>query len=270
MKKYLFDLSRILFSSFVIWLFLILPETVFGFVCPDFPICWNLNGMGMLFLLAFMLSLVKSKIFFVRFLTIFGILQVIQFASMAARGAYLDAETIDFLFLKTGDVLSVAKPVWYKYLYLLLLVGVPYLLLGYIVSRDILNRIAFKGAWFFVMFFFGIIVYQSTSLPETEQTPFKQGCYASFNTINTVSAYFGKVLPQKLKGKLPNFVKPAEVDSENLSEPVFDEGYAPAENVFPVEAVEQVDVTIPVDQVDTTEVVEEDMSETNLNATSEL
>lgn len=266
MKKYFFDFSRILFSSFVIWLFLILPESVFGFIRPDLTVCWHLNSMGMLFLLAFMLSMVKNKTFFVRFLSVFGALQIIQFVSMAYRGTYLDAQTIDALFFKTGDVFAAAKPVWYKYLYLLILVGMPYSLLGYVVSRDILNRIAFKGAWFFVLLFFGFIVYQSTLLLETEQTPFKQGCYASFNTINSVSAYFGKVLPQKLKGNLPKFVKPVDVDTLSVLE---GESVA-AEAVKPDEAVDQVDVTIPVDQVDTTEVVEEDMSETNLNATSEL
>ena len=89
MKKYIFDFLRILFCSVVILCFLMLPEIIFGFIKPHLAVCWNSDKLGMLFLLSFLLSMVKSKKMFVWFLIVFGLRQIVQFCSMAYFGVYL-------------------------------------------------------------------------------------------------------------------------------------------------------------------------------------
>lgn len=200
MKKYVFDFLRMLFCSLVILFFLMLPEIIFGFIRPHLAVCWNSDKLGMLFLLSFLLSTVKSKKMFVWFLIVFGLLQIVQFCSMAYFGVYLTPYAIDFIFLETGDIMTEIKDVWYKYLYVFALVGVPYFILGYIVARDFLNRVSFKYGWILPAVYFAGFFYRASTPDGIFQMLFKNTCYASFNTVNSFSAYLGNILPRKLAG----------------------------------------------------------------------
>ncbi len=200
MKKYIFDFLRILFSSLVILFFLMLPEILFGFLNSKLAVCFDPDKLGMVFLLSVALSVVKSKKFFIRFLIVFGILQIVQFCSMAYFGVYLTPYSIDFIFLETGDILTEIKDVWYKYLYVFVLIGVSYFILGCIVAKDVLNRVSFKYGWVLPMIYVAGFFYRATTPDGIFQMLFKNTCYASYNTVNSFSAYFANILPQKLTG----------------------------------------------------------------------
>ena len=73
MKKYVFDVLRVLFSSLIILLFLMLPEIVFSFINPKLAVCGNFDKLGAVFLLAIALSLVGNKTFIKWFLIVFEI-----------------------------------------------------------------------------------------------------------------------------------------------------------------------------------------------------
>ena len=200
MKKYVFDVLRVLFSSLIILLFLMLPEIVFSFINPKLAVCGNFDKLGAVFLLAIALSLVKNKTFIKWFLIVFGVFQLVQFNSMAYFGVYLTPYAIDFIFLETGDILTEIKDVWYKYLYVVALVGVPYWLLWMAVSRDILNRVTFKYGWVLPMLYVAAFFYRASTPNGIFQMLFKQTCFASYNTVNAFSAYLGNVLPKKIIG----------------------------------------------------------------------
>lgn len=200
MKKYVFDLLRMLFCSLVVLFFLMLPETLFGFIRPRFAVCWDPDKLGMLFLLSFLLSMVKSKKLFVRFLIVFGALQAVQLCSMACFGTYLTPEAADSVFSKTADVMAAVKDVRYECLSVFALIGVPYFILGYAVSRDFFNRVPFRYAWVFLLLYFAGFIYRASPLAAVSQRPVENTCYASFNTVNAFSACLGNVLPRKLTG----------------------------------------------------------------------
>lgn len=119
---------------------------------------------------------------------------------MAYFGVYLTPYAIDFIFLETGDIMTEIKDVWYKYLYVFALVGVPYFILGYIVARDFLNRVSFKYGWILPAVYFAGFFYRASTPDGIFQMLFKNTCYASFNTVNSFSAYLGNILPRKLAG----------------------------------------------------------------------
>lgn len=208
MKKCAFDVMRALLCSLVILLFLMLPEIVFGFINTKLAVCGNTDKLGALFLLSLALSLVKNKTFIKWFLIVFGVFQLVQFNSMAYFGVYLTPYAIDFIFLETGDIITEIKDVWYKYLYVFALVGVPYWLLWRLIARDILNRVTFGFGWVFPMLYVAAFFYRASTPDGIFQMLFKQTCFASYNTINSFSAYFGNVLPKKIIGRSHEKVYP--------------------------------------------------------------
>lgn len=183
MKKYAFDVMRALLCSLVILLFLMLPEIVFGFINTKLAVCGNTDKLGALFLLSLALSLVKNKTFIKWFLIVFGVFQLVQFNSMAYFGVYLTPYAIDFIFLETGDIITEIKDVWYKYLYVFALVGVPYWLLWRLIARDILNRVTFGFGWVFPMLYVAAFFYRASTPDGIFQMLFKQTCFASITRL---------------------------------------------------------------------------------------
>lgn len=208
MKKHAFDFLRVLCVSAVILFLLMAPEIVFSFINPKLSVCGNFDKLSAVFLLAIALSLVENKTFIKWFLIVFGVFQLVQFNSMAYFGVYLTPYAIDFIFLETGDIITEIKDVWYKYLYIFALVGVPYWLLWRLISRGVLNRVTFKYGWILPMLYVAAFFYRASTPDGIFQMLFKQTCFASYNTINSFSAYLGNVLPKKIIGHTQEKIYP--------------------------------------------------------------
>lgn len=198
MKKYVFDFLRMIFFSLIILFFLMIPELVFSFINPHLAVCGDADKLGTVFLLALILSMIKSKRVIFIFLAVFGIMQIVQFCNMAYFGVYLTPFAIDFIFLETGDIVNETKDVWYEYIYVVFLVGVPYAFLAYIYAKDYFNRVVIKHSAWLLLAFFGFFFYRASTPNGIFQMLFKNTCYASYNTINSFSAFLGNVLPKKL------------------------------------------------------------------------
>ena len=200
MKKCCFNSLKVIVFSLIVLFWLMLPEMIFGIFNEHLAVCFDPDKLGMVFLLAFSLSMIKSKTFFISFLIVFGILHIVQMCSMAYFGVYLTPYAIDFIFLETKDIFTEIKDVWYKYLYIFILVGVPYFCLGYMVYRDFFPRVTLKYAWILPVLYFCGFFYRASTPDGIFQMLFKNTCYASYNTVNSFSAYFGNILPKKLAG----------------------------------------------------------------------
>ena len=205
------NIAKLLCSIAVITFLLLLPDTIFSFVNPNLAVCANTDKIGVMALLALCLTFVSNKKFLIAFIAFFGLLQMTQFSSMAYFGVYLTPYAIDFIFLEAGDVATEIKDVWFKYLYVIPLVAVPYFMIGWLLCREKLYRFKIKYGWVFILLFFGLFFCKARTPRGAFQMMFKQTCFASFNTVNSYSMYFANILPEKIFGKKAEKEYPAYV-----------------------------------------------------------
>lgn len=195
------NIGKLLCSVLVVTFLLLLPDAIFGFINPNLAVCANTDKIGVMALLALCLTFVSNKKVLIAFTAFFGLLQMTQFSSMAYFGVYLTPYAIDFIFLEAGDVATEIKDVWFKYLYVIPLVAVPYCVMAWLLCRDKLFRFRVKYGWVFLLLFFGMFFYKAQTPRGAFQMMFKQTCFASYNTVNSYAVYFANILPEKIFGK---------------------------------------------------------------------
>jgi len=115
-------------------------------------------------------------------------------------GTYLTPYAIEFIFLETKDIVTEAKSIWIKNLYIPLIVGIPYFFICYLIYKFFPHRTKIKLSYLFLILFFGYFVYNANKPNKLFQMMFKNTCYTSFNTINSFSVFFGKILPDNIRG----------------------------------------------------------------------
>lgn len=184
-------------SSIIVLFFLMLPEIIYGFVNPQFKICFIGEKLAVIYILAIILTAMPFSKFKAVFLFCFSIFSIIQFCYMQYFGNYLTAYAINFIFLEAHDIWLESKSIWLNYIPLILLVAVPYFVLFLLWKKNILPQFVFPYYPICFFLFFGYFIYQATTPNGIFQMLFKNTCYASYNTINSFSAFFGNVLPQQ-------------------------------------------------------------------------
>ena len=197
-SKLFYFFARIVFPTFLTQIFLMLPDVLFGAMHPRFGVCVNMDKLLTITLLSLLLTMIKNMKVIVCFLTVFGTMQIIQFCNMDYFGTYLTAYALEFVFLETQDIWTEAKSVWTDYLYIIPLVAVPYGILGVLYSLQPSGRVTFKYTPLLLMVFFGYFFYKAATPEGAFQMLFKNTCYASYNTINSYSAFFASVLPSRV------------------------------------------------------------------------
>ncbi len=191
-------IGKIISAVFATQFFLMFPEVLFGLFNPQFEICDNWDKLLTITLLSLLLTMIKNIKIVVCFLFIFGVMQIIQICNMDYFGTYLTAYALEFIFLETQDIWTEAQSVWYDYLYVVPLVAVPYGILGFLYWKKPSFRVTFKYAPVLLLIFFGYFFYRATTPKGAFQMLFKNTCYASYNTINSYSAFFASVLPSRV------------------------------------------------------------------------
>lgn len=85
-------------SSIIVLFFLMFPEIIYGFVNPQFKICFMGEKLAVIYILAIILTAMPFSKFKAVFLFCFSIFSIIQFCYMQYFGNYLTAYAINFIF----------------------------------------------------------------------------------------------------------------------------------------------------------------------------
>lgn len=187
-----------LISSLITLLCLMLPEIIYSFFNGYFPICWLPEKLAAVYILALILTFTPYGKFKISFTIFFGCCTLIQFCYMKYFGSYLTPYAINFIFLEFHDIALETKSIWTHYIGIILLVVIPFALLLFLWKKQLVQQVSFKYYPLLYLTFFGYFFYQASTPEGIFQMLFKNTCYASYNTINSFSAFLGNVLPQQL------------------------------------------------------------------------
>ena len=126
-----------------------------------------------------------------------------QFGVVLSAGRYVSPFEWDS-FAWNGFTAALNKSVLYRFLLLIAMVAVPYMMLEYIFVRGILNPPAFKRGGIVTVLFLAVFASYTVSPERKTETRTACSCYASYNTLNVSAFYLADILPQKIKGKWPD------------------------------------------------------------------
>ena len=150
-----------------------------------------------------------------------------QFCYMKYFGSWLTPYAVNFIFLEFSDILLEAKSIWRDYVFLVVLVGLPYFLLLFLWKRGIIRQFSFRYYPLLYILFFGYFFYQASTPEGIFQMLFKNTCCTAYNTINSFSAFFANVLP-KLDWQGRNFII---IHQRNIHSP-YRRNYDGAEEIY--------------------------------------
>lgn len=190
-------IARKTLLSLFLGLIFFLPDVLYAFVDPRFPLCVNPEKFLLVFLLGVLISLSESKKTVYAALFVFGFMNLVQFCCMAYFGTYLSPFALAAAFKDSGDVALEVGHMFSRLWYLTLIVGVPYGVYAYVVHKSA-NRFCFKFGGALTVLFFAAFVVRANTPSGAHQMLFKRTCYVSFNTMNAFTGYFGNILPRAL------------------------------------------------------------------------
>lgn len=188
---------KIAASSLIVFLCLMMPEMIYGFVNSYFQLCWLAEKLAVVYLLALILTFTpygKFKVFFTAF---FCCCLLVQFCYMKYFGTYLTPYAINFILLEFNDIFLEAKNIWTDYVGIVALCVFPFVLLLFLWKKRLIAQVPFKYYPVLYLSFFGYFFYQASTPEGIFQMLFKNTCYASYNTINSFTTFFGNVLPRQ-------------------------------------------------------------------------
>lgn len=215
-------IARKTLLSFFLGLIFFLPDVLYAFVDPRFPLCVNPEKFLLVFLLGVLISLSESKKTVYAALFVFGFMNLVQFCCMAYFGTYLSPFALAAAFKDSGDVALEVGHMFSRLWYLTLIVGVPYGVYAYVVHKSA-NRFCFKFGGALTVLFFAAFVVRANTPSGAHQMLFKRTCYASFNTMNAFTGYFGNILPRALikNDAGQNMYKPYKVTKTQIFDKPF-------------------------------------------------
>ena len=146
-------------------------------------------------MLAVILNLTPYGRFKVFLVVFFACCCLTQFCYMKYFGSWLTPYAVNFIFLEFSDILLEAKSIWRDYVFLVVLVGLPYFLLLFLWKWGIIRQFSFRYYPLLYILFFGYFFYQASTPEGIFQMLFKNTCCTAYNTINSFSAFFANVLP---------------------------------------------------------------------------
>lgn len=162
-----------------------MPELVYGIFDVRFRLCWLPEKIAVVGLLAVILNLTPYGRFKVFFVVFFACCCLTQFCYMKYFGSWLTPYAVNFIFLEFSDILLEAKSIWRDYVFLVVLVGLPYFLLLFLWKRGIIRQFSFRYYPLLYILFFGYFFYQASTPEGIFQMLFKNTCCTAYNTINS-------------------------------------------------------------------------------------
>lgn len=189
------------FSSLIIFLCLMLPEIIYGFFNNRFQICWQPEKLAVVYILSLILTFTPYNLFKLCFIIFWGVCSLIQFCYMKYFGSYLTPYAINFIFLEFGDIVTETKVIWKDYIGVFILIAFCCGLLVAFCRLNVIRQSQNKYYPILYLTFFGYFFYAASTLDGIFQMLFKNTCSASYNTINSFSAFFANILPYQLESK---------------------------------------------------------------------
>lgn len=173
MRNYFFEKKRtnvflnILILLLIIFL-LVLPDICFYFIGVLKTFATSFKSWLFILPIAVSLLLSKNNKFTAGILIFFGLLQIMQFVHMTYFGTTLSSFALYLFVAQFSDVFSEASEVWYRYIYVIAFVVIPFFLIYFFNKK--LYKYRYKTAFsYFVFSVFMIIISYKTLTPDRER-----------------------------------------------------------------------------------------------------